>query len=105
VTFVAEVDGRVVGSGIGCALEKSSSHVGPARPDNAGFLGFAAVLPEARGTGAGRALGETVGWWAAQAGFDSVVTDWRVTNLLSSRTWPRLGYRTTFLRLHRSIGY
>jgi GNAT superfamily N-acetyltransferase len=104
-TFVAEVDGRVVGSGIGCALEKSSSHVGPARPDNAGFLGFAAVLPEARGTGAGRALGETVGWWAAQAGFDSVVTDWRVTNLLSSRTWPRLGYRTTFLRLHRSIGY
>jgi GNAT superfamily N-acetyltransferase len=104
-TFVAEVDGRVVGSGIGCALEKSSSHLGPARPDNAGFLGFAAVLPEARGTGAGRALGETVGWWAARAGFDSVVTDWRVTNLLSSRTWPRLGYRTTFLRLHRSIGY
>ena len=104
-TFVAEVDGHVMGSAVGCALEKSSSHLGPARPDNAGFLGFAAVLPEARGSGAGRALGEAVGWWAAQSGFDSVVTDWRVTNLLSSRTWPRLGYRTTFLRLHRSIGY
>lgn len=104
-TFVAEVDGRVVGSAIGCALEKSSSHLGPARLDNAGFLGFAAVLPEARGSGAGRALGEAVGWWVAQSGFESLVTDWRVTNLLSSRTWPRLGYRTTFLRLHRTIGY
>ena len=104
-TFVAEVDGRVVGSAVGCALDKSSSHLGPARPDNAGFLGFAAVLPETRGSGAGRALGEAVGWWVAQTGFDSLVTDWRVTNLLSSRTWPRLGYRTTFLRLHRTIGY
>ena len=104
-TFVAEVEGRVVGSAVGCALEKSSSHLGPARPDNAGFLGFAAVLPQARGSGAGRALGEAVGWWVAQTGFASLVTDWRVTNLLSSRTWPRLGYRTTFLRLHRTIGY
>lgn len=103
--FVAEVDGRVVGSAVGVPLEKSGSHVGPARPDNAGFLGFAAVLPEARGHGAGRALGEAVGWWAAESGFDSVVTDWRVTNLLSSRTWPRLGYETTFVRLHRLLGY
>jgi GNAT superfamily N-acetyltransferase len=104
-TFVAEFEGRVVGSAVGVALEKSGSHLGPARPDNAGFLGFAAVLPEARGHGAGRALGEAVGWWAAQAGFDRVVTDWRVTNLLSSRTWPRLGFETTFLRLHRVVGY
>ena len=103
--FVAEVDGRVVGSAVGVPLEKSGSHVGPARPDNAGFLGFAAVLPEARGHGAGRALGEAVGWWAAESGFDSLVTDWRVTNLLSSRTWPRLGYETTFVRLHRLLGY
>jgi hypothetical protein len=28
-----------------------------------------------------------------------------VTNLLSSRTWPRLGFETTFLRLHRVLGY
>jgi GNAT superfamily N-acetyltransferase len=103
--FVAEIDGRVIGSAVGVPLEKSGSHVGPARPDNAGFLGFAAVLPEARGHGAGRALGEAVGWWAAQSGFDSLVTDWRVTNLLSSRTWPRLGYATSFVRLHRLVGY
>ncbi|HEY3003150.1 MAG TPA: GNAT family N-acetyltransferase [Kribbellaceae bacterium] len=103
--FVAEVGGRVVGSAVGCALEKSSSHLGPTRPDNAGFLGFAAVLPEARGAGAGRALGEAVGWWVAEHGFDSYATDWGVTNLLSSRTWPRLGFETTFLRLHRVLGY
>jgi GNAT superfamily N-acetyltransferase len=102
---VAEHDGKVVGSAVGCALEKSSSHIGPARPDNAGFLGFAAVLPEARGLGAGRALGEAVLAWSSETGFDSVVTDWRVTNLLSSRAWPALGFRPTFSRLHRLIGY
>ncbi|MGW0432337.1 N-acetyltransferase family protein [Micromonospora sp. NPDC003197] len=104
-TFVVEHDGKVVGSAIGCALEKSSTHLGPARPDNAGFLGFAAVFPQARGAGAGRALGEAVIDWAVDSGFDSVVTDWRVTNLLSSRTWPKLGFTETFLRLHRLIGY
>jgi GNAT superfamily N-acetyltransferase len=104
-TFVAEYDGRVIGSAVGCSLEKSSAHSGLARPDNAGFLGFAAVLPEARGRGAGRALGEAVLQWAAETGYTSVVTDWRVTNLLSSRTWPRLGFRQTFHRLHRLIGH
>ncbi len=104
-TFVAVRDGTVIGSAIGCALEKSSSHLGPARPDNAGFLGYAAVFPPARGAGAGRALGTAVVDWAVDSGFDCVVTDWRVTNLLSSRTWPRLGFTETFLRLHRTIGY
>jgi GNAT superfamily N-acetyltransferase len=104
-TFVAEHDDEVIGSAVGCALEKSNSHASLARPDNAGFLGFAAVLPHARGLGAGRALGEAVMDWAAAAGFDSVVTDWRVANLLSSRAWPSLGFVESFLRLHRLIGY
>jgi GNAT superfamily N-acetyltransferase len=103
--FVVERDGRVVGSSAGCALTLSSSHAGLARPDQAGFLGFAAVLPEARGTGAGRAVGEAVIDWSAQAGHRSVVTDWRATNLLSSRAWPRLGFRPTFLRLHRFVAH
>lgn len=105
VTFVVERDGEVVGSAVGCALERSGSHRGLARPENAGFLGFAAVFPHARGVGAGRALGAAVIDWAAGSGFDSVVTDWRVTNLLSSRAWPALGFTETFLRLHRLIGY
>ncbi|SCL16641.1 Ribosomal protein S18 acetylase RimI [Micromonospora nigra] len=102
-TFVAEVDGDVLGSAIGCALEKSSTHLSLARLDNAGFLGFAAVFPHARGRGAGRALGAAVIDWAVDSGFDSVVTDWRVTNLLASRTWPTLGFTETFLRLHRTV--
>ena len=103
VTFVAELDGFVVGSAVGCAIEKSSEHQGIVQPAAAGFLGFAAVLPESRGLGAGRALGETVIAWARDAGHATVVTDWRETNLLSSRTWPRLGFRPTFRRLHRAI--
>jgi GNAT superfamily N-acetyltransferase len=104
-TFVAEHDGVVVGSAVGCSVEKSGSNKGLIRPDSAGFLGFAAVFPEHRGLGAGRALGETVIWWSTQAGFPSIVTDWRVTNLLSSRAWPALGFRDTFVRLHRVVGF
>ena len=103
--LVAEHEGEVVGAAIGCALEKSSSHAPMTRPDHAGFLGFAAVLPAARGLGAGRALGEAVLTWTRDEGFTSAATDWRATNLLSSRTWPRLGFRPTFLRLHRRLGY
>jgi hypothetical protein len=57
---IAERGGEVVGSAVGCALERSKAHTGLARPDNAGFLGFAAVFPHAPGGGAGRALGEAV---------------------------------------------
>ena len=42
-TFVAVLDGRVVGSAIGCSITVSGTHKGIVRPDNAGFLGFAAV--------------------------------------------------------------
>ena len=103
--LVAEHDGHVVGAAVACALEKSSANTALTRPDHAGFLGFAAVLPEARGLGAGRALGEAVHDWCVAEGFSSLATDWRATNLLSSRAWPRLGYRPTFLRLHRRLGY
>jgi hypothetical protein len=43
--------------------------------------------------------------WAGEAGYRSVVTDWRVTNLLSSRAWPALGFRPSFFRLHRLVGH
>jgi GNAT superfamily N-acetyltransferase len=104
-TFVAERDGVVVGSAVGCSVEQSGSNTGLIRPDRAGFLGFAAVFPHARGMGVGRALGEAVLWWSSGAGYPAVVTDWRVTNLLSSRAWPALGFRSTFVRMHRVVGY
>jgi GNAT superfamily N-acetyltransferase len=102
--FVAEHEGRVVGSAIGCALSVSSSHQGPNQTSGAGFLGFAAVLPEGRGLGAGRALGETVLAWARDEGYTSVATDWRSANLEADGAWRALGFRPTFRRLHRVIG-
>jgi GNAT superfamily N-acetyltransferase len=104
-SFVAERDGVVIGSAIGCNVEVSSAHVGLARPDQAGLLAFAAVRPQARGLGAGRALGQAVLDWAAETGYRSVAVDWRATNLLSSRAWPALGFAETFLRLHRLVRY
>jgi GNAT superfamily N-acetyltransferase len=103
VTFVAEHGGRLVGTAVGCSIELSSMHAGITRPPSAGFLGFAAVLPDARGLGVGRALGETILAWSRDAGYASVVTDWRSTNLQASRAWPALGFRPTFRRLHRSV--
>ncbi|MCY7304325.1 MAG: GNAT family N-acetyltransferase [Thermoleophilia bacterium] len=102
-TFVAVRDGEVVGSAIGCSVTESGLHSGLTRPDHAAHLGFAAVRDGARGAGIGRALAETVLDWAAADGYPCVVTDWRATNLLSSRAWPRLGWRPTFIRLHRAI--
>jgi GNAT superfamily N-acetyltransferase len=102
-TFVVERDGEVIGSAICCALEVSPSYTSLALAPEAGFLGFAAVLPEARGSGAGRLLGEAVIDWARETGRPTVVADWRMTNLLASRAWPRLGFRPMFYRLFRAI--
>jgi len=60
-------------------------------------------VPEARGRGVGTALTNAGFAWAHEAGYRTMVTDWRVTNLLSSRFWPTRGFRTSFLRLYRSI--
>ena len=77
--------------------------IGLARPERAAFLTFAATLPEARGSGAGLALTEHVLAWAHEHGYPDDVADWRMTNLLASRFWPKRGFRRTFLRLYRSL--
>jgi ribosomal protein S18 acetylase RimI-like enzyme len=102
-TLVAEINGRVVANFVVVPATATSMHSGVARPDNAAFLGFAITAPEARGTGVGVALTEGCLAWARERGYGTMVTDWRVTNLLSSRFWPRRGFRETFLRLYRSI--
>lgn len=101
--LVAEHEGRVIGTAIGCSLEVSTGATGLNRPPNAGYLAYAAVLPDARGLGAGRALGEAVLVWSRDAGYAWVATDWRSTNLEADRAWLGMGFRATFRRLHRSI--
>jgi GNAT superfamily N-acetyltransferase len=102
--LVYEADGRIVGDFFVCPIELSSAHAGLARPPGASFLGFAVTRPDVRGSGAGLALTDASFAWARDHGYDVMVTDWRATNLLSSRFWPKRGFRTTFLRLHRWIG-
>jgi GNAT superfamily N-acetyltransferase len=101
--FVAKHEGKVIGSAIACDLGVSSSNRGLISPASAGFLGYAAVLPEARGLGAGKALGETVLAWARDTGYEVIATDWRSANLQADRSWRGLGFRPTFRRLHRFV--
>lgn len=101
--LVAERDGRIVGAFQLVPVERSSVHSGLARPDAAALLGWAATGPDVRGSGAGLALTEAAFAWACERGHETMVTDWRVTNLLSSRFWPARGFRPTFLRLYRHI--
>jgi GNAT superfamily N-acetyltransferase len=101
--LVFEQEGRIVGSFALAAAELSSIHTGLARPDGAVLLGWAATRPEVRGSGPGVALTEASFAWARERRHETMVTDWRVTNLLASRFWPRRGFRETFLRLYRRI--
>jgi ribosomal protein S18 acetylase RimI-like enzyme len=101
--IVAEHDGRIVGSFQLVPVELSSVHSGLARPEGAALLGWAATHPEVRGAGVGVALTRGGFAWARERGHETMVTDWRVTNLLSSRFWPARGFRETFLRLYRHI--
>ena len=101
--LVAERGGRIVGAFQLVPVELSSVHSGLARPEGAALLGWAATDAAVRGSGAGLALTQGAFAWAREHGHDVIVTDWRVTNLLSSRFWPARGFREAFLRLYRHI--
>lgn len=66
-------------------------------------LAAAGTRPDVRGTGLGVALVEHALHRAHVAGFETVQLDWRSTNLLASRFWPRRGFRPTHLRLRRDV--
>ena len=102
-TLVAEADGHIVGGFVLAPTSLSSMHVSVARVEGAVLLAWATTRPDVRGSGTGLALTEGSFAWARERGYQTMVTDWRVTNLLSSRFWPRRGFRETFLRLYRSI--
>jgi GNAT superfamily N-acetyltransferase len=100
VTYlVAERDGEPVGH---ATLYPPGPDLGT--PGDAIYLASTATLPEARGSGAGLALIASALGWAEEAGFGTMVTNWRVTNLLASRFWPARGFRPTYVRLHRAPG-
>jgi GNAT superfamily N-acetyltransferase len=101
--LIVERDGLPVGLLTVADVTLSGMHSGLSRPEHAAILGFATTLPEVRGTGAGLALTNACFDWARDHGYETIVVDWRETNLLSSRFWPARGFRRTFQRLYRSI--
>jgi GNAT superfamily N-acetyltransferase len=101
--LICKQNGRPVACWSFVAAERSRHYHGLALPERACYLGYAATVPESRGTGIGVALTEIGLAWAADQGHRAMVTDWRVTNLLASRFWPKRGFRPAILRLYRSI--
>jgi GNAT superfamily N-acetyltransferase len=101
--FLTVKDGRAAAAVSVAPIEHSGAHSGLARPDNACILGWAATAEEHRGQGYGVALTNAVFGWARERGYQTIVVDWRVTNVTASRFWPARGFRPSFLRLHRAI--
>jgi GNAT superfamily N-acetyltransferase len=97
--FVAERDGRVVGHALLYSRPDGDLRVPPANID----LAHAATLDDVRGSGVGLALAHHVLSWAHAHDYRSMTTDWRAVNLLSSRFWPKRGFRPQYLRLYRAI--
>src|SRR6266542_2447412 len=64
---------------------------------------FEHFVAELDGHVVGQALTAHVLAWAHEHGHPAMTTDWRMTNLLASRFWPKRGFRPTFLRLHRYV--
>jgi ribosomal protein S18 acetylase RimI-like enzyme len=72
-------------------------------PEQCSYLAAAVTREEERGRGVGRTLTRHGLVEAATAGFTRCITDWRVTNLLSSRFFPRQGFRPVAYRLSRRL--
>ena len=103
---VVEHDRALVGSAVGCdargLLEPRGTR--PARPARRSW--GSPPCSQKRAASASAALSaRRVTAWALEKGYPSLVTDWRETNLLSSRAWRGLGYRDTFTRVHRLVGH
>ena len=96
---VAELDGRVVGHVLLYDRPTGDLRV----PEQNVDLALAGTLAEVRGRGVGVALTAYALNFAHERGFRSMTVDWRTVNLLSSRFWPRRGFRPTFLRLYRAV--
>ena len=97
--FVAERAGRPVGHLLLYRRPTGDLRV----PDHNIDLSQAVTLPAARRSGVSLALTGHALTWAHEHGFRSMTADWRSVNLLSSRFWPRRGFRPTYYRLYRAL--
>jgi GNAT superfamily N-acetyltransferase len=96
---VAELDGRIAGHVLLYDRPTGDLRV----PENNVDLALAGTREDVRGRGVGVALTTYALSFAYEHGFRSMTIDWRSVTLLSSRFWPRRGFRPTFLRLYRAV--
>jgi len=97
--FLAEKDGELVAHSL---LYRPSPELG--MPADAIKQAVVVVRPGMQGEGIGRALVEHSYAWAEEAGYRSVVTDWRVANLEASRFWTARGFQAAYFRMYRMTG-
>lgn len=95
--FLAEIDGVPVAH---LALYDR-----PERPGDEIYLAIGATKPEARRSGAMRALTAASLAWAAEHGYRVCETDWRSSNPQAAAFWTNRGFRPTRYRLHRLVGH
>lgn len=99
--FLAFKDEKLVAYHLYYPIEADDSDM--LHPENAAELVVAATHPEERGSGIGRLLTEYSFQHIKAIGYDYCVTDWRNTNILSARFWPKMGFTPTHYRLARRI--
>jgi ribosomal protein S18 acetylase RimI-like enzyme len=99
--WLAFLDGQVAGFQAYFPAEAADDN--PLIPPGCVDLSVAATHPELRGRGVGSALTQVGLADVAARGYTACIVDWRVTNLMSSRFWPRQGFLPTVYRLVRRV--
>lgn len=99
VHFVAAQDSAVIGHLLLYRRPDGDLRV----PERNIDLALAGTRSDRRGAGVGLALYAHATAWALEHGYRSMTVDWRSVNLLSSRFWPRRGFRPQYLRLYRAV--
>lgn len=102
VTFwLAIHENKVVGFQVYMPSEASDENM--LIPDSCVSLVVGATVESARGMGVGTALLQNGLTHAMESGYTSCETDWRMTNLESSRFWSKNGFKPLVHRLVRHI--
>jgi ribosomal protein S18 acetylase RimI-like enzyme len=99
--WLALADGKVVGVQGYWPAEQADDNL--LVPEECAHMSVAGTREEARGRGIGTLLTNHGLAQARLAGYRFCETDWRSTNLLASRFWPRRGFRPVAYRLVRRI--
>jgi ribosomal protein S18 acetylase RimI-like enzyme len=89
--------------GFQCYFPVDSSEKGLIVPEKCLELSVAGTRPDFQGRGIGQTLTRHGMADAYERGYRMCLTDWRSTNLQSSRFWPRQGFQPVAYRLARRI--